>query len=126
MQNELACLLGRHEIARDILVGDCHRTALLYLSFEKRNDRPGRAKDISEPDPHEPRPVGRLVVDFGGKHRWGASPHPHPRRGEVAVPAPTTVSKHKQFGHALGGAHDIGRPHGLVGGYENEPLDAMQ
>ncbi len=48
-----------------------------------------------------------------------AEPHGHKPRA-VAL-----LALHDQFRHALAGAHDIGRTHGLVGGNENKPFHMM-
>src|ERR1039457_2310666 len=44
--------------------------------------------------------------------------------GHVLGP-PVLKCEQQQFGDALGGAHDVGGPHGLIGGDQNEVFDSV-
>ena len=48
-----------------------------------------------------------------------------PKRTATNLVPPFCKAEEQQFGHALGGAHDVGGPDGFVGGDHDEVLDAV-
>ena len=93
LQHQLARFGNRHEVAPDLGVGDGHGAAAGDLFAKLRHHAAGTAEHVAEA-------------------------HDHEARGGVALQA---LAQH--LGHALGGAHDVGRIHRLVGGNEHELAD---
>ena len=92
LEHELGSLRNGHEVADDPLVGDGDGTAVCDLALEERNHGTGRAQDIAE--------AGGAVLH--------------------AAAAAGGLDDH--LAHPLGGAHDIGGIHRLVGGHHHEAL----
>ena len=123
LEDELGRLLDRHEIAGDLGVGDGDRAAELDLALEQRQHRAGRAEDVAEAHRHEPGVVVRRLGPV--RRRFRRLRHPPPGRAEAAVPAVAGIGQHQQFGQPFRGPHDVGRPHRLVGGDQDEALDPV-
>lgn len=86
----------RHEIARDLRVGDRHLALLLDLLPEKRDHRAARTKDIAKA---------------------------HGREGGQGVEPAQVLDG--ELGHALGRTHDIGRIDSLVGRDQDKTADIV-
>ena len=86
LEDQLAGLGNRHEIADDIRVGHGHRAALFDLFFEQRHHAPHASHDVAEAD-----------RDILGP-------------GKIAGILPLG----QEFRRPLAGAHDVGRPDRFV------------
>jgi hypothetical protein len=93
LQDQLGRLGDAHEVAGHLRMGHGHRPPLSDLPLEEGDHRSGTANDIPESD-----------------------------RDEAGIRIPVTTGCH-QFAYALGRPHDIGRPHSLVRGDQNEFID---
>ncbi len=92
LDNKLCSLRNRHEVPDDIRVRHRHRPTGSDLRPEQRHHRAARTEHVAEADDTE------------------AGPH----AGVLGERLQT------QLRHPLAGTHDIGRPHGLVGGDQHE------
>ena len=73
---------------------------------------------------HGHRPArGDLLLEDGDDAAVRAE-HVAEAHGDVLGPA-VLQGEEQQFGDALGGAHDVGGPHGFVGGDHDEVLDSV-
>jgi len=95
LQHQFGGLRDRHEVAHDFRMRDGDRTACLDLLAEAANDGPRAVQHIAEADHRE----------NGCRLRRGAG-----LQHELSQP--------------LACAHDVGRPHGLVGRDQHHALDA--
>ena len=93
LQDQLGRLGDAHEVAGDLRMGHGHRAPLGDLLLEEGDHRSGTADDVPESDGDE---AGLRIPVAAGGH---------------------------QFADALGRPHDVGRPHGLVRGDQNEFID---
>ncbi len=93
LQHQLHRLRDGHEIAAHLRVGNRERTALADLPEEGRHHAPTAAQHVAEPHRDEVLPL--LFRDL----------------------------LHDLLGDPLGGAHDVGGPHRLVGRDQHKVLD---
>ena len=95
LQDQLGRLGDAHEVAGDLRVGHGHRPSVRRSAARRRGSRTGTPERRCRTDRHEP----------------------------AVLESPRSQHSSKHLGHAFGGAHDVCRPHGLVRGDEDEPLD---
>ena len=93
LQHQLHRLRNGHEVAAHLGVGHRDRAAAPDLPQERRHHAAAAAEHVAEPHRDEVPPAGL---------------------GDLL---------HDLLGDPLGGAHDVGRAHGLVGRDEHEVLD---
>ena len=116
-----------HEIADNIRMGDRDGAALFNLLPENRNDGSVGAQDVAEADGDE---LGlHAAEDLAGSVAVGVLfPDVGEELGDIGRAAGLDLGVEGLDHHladALGGAHDVGRVHGLVGGNEDKALAAM-